>query len=167
MKQSPAHNTGFAPTSLNRALAFVVFTAFVASVPGCGGGREQTADSPAEKAEIELAREGDPAVELVIDYGDGVERRFTRIPHKEGMTALDVLEFAGRHPRGIGLQKSGSGNSALVTKIDDLSNQTGGDGKNWLYRVNGKLADKSAGAYVLAPGDVILWKYEKGLGTGD
>ena len=40
------------------------------------------------------------------------------------------------------------------------------DGKNWLYRVNGKLADKSAGAYVLAPGDVILWRFEKGLGIG-
>jgi hypothetical protein len=47
-----------------------------------------------------------------------------------------------------------------LTRIDDLANETAREGKNWLYRVNGKLADKSAGAYVLSPGDVILWRFE-------
>ena len=93
-----------------------------------GGGGCRNSDSDAQStvtSAIQLAEEGEPAVELVIDYGDGVERRFTRIPHKEGMTAIDALAFADRHPRGIQIQKSGSGAAALVTTIDDLNNQSG------------------------------------------
>jgi hypothetical protein len=150
-------------TQLNVVAEFLIF----AVVIGCGGARERTVEPSREKTTVELAPEGQPAIELVIDYGDGVEKRFTRIPHKEGMTAIDALTFADGHPRGIRFQRAGSGEAALVTGIDDLNNQAGGDGKNWLYRVNGKLADKSAGVYVLAPGDVILWRFEKGLGVGD
>jgi hypothetical protein len=108
-----------------------------------------------------VAAEGEPAVELVIAYGDGVEKRFKRIPFQEGMTVLAAMKFAGQHSRGITFEKSGSGDAALLTKIDDLANQPGANGKNWLYRVNGKLATKSFDAYILAAGDVILWKFEE------
>jgi hypothetical protein len=109
---------------------------------------------------VRLAARGDPAVELVINYGDGAEKRFTGIPFAEEMTVLGALQFAAEHPRGIRFEKSGSGEAALLTKIDDLANQAGDGDKNWIYRVNGKLASKSFDAYVLAPGDVILWKFE-------
>jgi hypothetical protein len=167
MKRRLTDNSDLAASLLNGVAAFLMLSAVIPAVSGCGGARVKTAEPSGEKSAVELAREDQPAVELVIDYGDGVEKRFTRIPHQEGITALDTLEFADRHPRGIRFQTAGSGEAALVTGIDDLNNQTGGEGKNWLYRINGKLADKSAGAYVLAPGDVILWKYQEGLGVGD
>ena len=64
-------------------------------------------DAPAEKA---------PTVRLIVDYGDGVEKHFTALPFKKGMTVLaekvaseyvrlldegwtpDVDEFLGRVP---------------------------------------------------------------------
>jgi hypothetical protein len=115
-------------------------------------------DSPSK---VGLAAPGEPAVELVIDYGDGVAKRFTRIPFEEGMTVLGALRFAAQHPRGITFEKSGSGEAALLVRIDDLANQAGSGDKNWIYRVNGKLATKSCDAYVLSPGDVILWRFEE------
>jgi hypothetical protein len=35
-----------------------------------------------------------------------------------------------------------------------------GDGKNWLYSVNGKMARVGAGAYQLESGDVVLWEFK-------
>ena len=141
-----------------RDLCFVVF---LLALVGCQRDTSSS-DAPAlgEKA-AKLAGEGEPAVELVIDYGDGAEKRFAQIPWQEGMTVLGALRFAADHPRGIEFEKSGSGESTLLTKIDELANQASENGKNWLYRVNGKLANKSCDAYVLSPGDVILWRYEE------
>ena len=39
-------------------------------------------------------------VTLTVDYGDGVEKKFKSIPWQEGMTILDAMEFAQKHPRG-------------------------------------------------------------------
>jgi hypothetical protein len=138
-----------------------MLTAVLAGLLGCQRDSTPERPSPSEYNSFELAAEGEAAVELVIDYGDGAQKRFTRIPHQDGITALAVLRFAAKHPRGVTLASTGSGSAALVTGIDDLSNEAGASGKNWLYRINGKLADKSCDAYVLSPGDVILWKFEK------
>jgi hypothetical protein len=139
----------------------MILAAILAGLPGCRRDTTSESSSTAKHNAVKLATADEPAVELVIDYGDGARRRFTRIPHEEGMTALAALRFAAQHPRGITLASTGSGSAALVTKIDDLANEAGADGKNWLYRVGGKLADKSCDAYVLSPGDVILWRFEE------
>ena len=131
------------------------------ALAGCqrvGSSSDESAGAPQK---VELAAEGEPAVELVINYGDGFEKRYTRIPFEKGMTVLAALRHVAKHPRGITFEKSGSAEAALLTKIDDLANQAGAAGKNWLYRVNGKLATKSFDAYVLSPGNVILWAFEK------
>ena len=49
--------------------------------------------------------------------------------------------------------------TALLTKIDDIENE--GQGRNWLYRVNRKLADRSFGVFKLKAGDTVLWKFDK------
>jgi Domain of unknown function (DUF4430) len=101
-------------------------------------------------------------VELVIDYGDGAEKRFAAIAWREGMTVLEVLEAAKAHPHGIAFSVRGTGEQALLTKIDDLENQKGAAGaKNWIFYVNDHLADKSLGATIVEPGDLILWKFER------
>ena len=40
-------------------------------------------------------------VRLVIDYNDGVEKHFTALPWKAGVTVFDLLQEAKRHPHGI------------------------------------------------------------------
>jgi hypothetical protein len=128
---------------------------------GCQRDASSVDRSAGQPSNIKLAVDGEPAVELMINYGDGSEKRFTRIPFEDGMTVSAALQYAAKHPRGITFEKSGTGDAALLTRIDDLANQAGADGNNWLYRVNGKLATKSFDAYVLAAGDVILWTFEK------
>ena len=97
-------------------------------------------------------------VTLTIDYGDGVEKRFKAIPWRDGMTALDAMQFAGRHPRGIEYKKRGKGKTAFLTRIDDLANR-GSRGGNWIFRVNGKQGQSSFALSVLKPHDVVLWTF--------
>ncbi len=97
-------------------------------------------------------------VQLVVDYGDGAEQRFTALPWKDGMTVLDALNAAQAHRHGITFVTRGKGSSTLVTKIGDQANE--GDGKNWLYSVNEKRGEVSAGAQKVEPRDTILWRFE-------
>ena len=99
-------------------------------------------------------------VSLVIDYNDGAQIRFPAIPWKEDFTALNALEFAADHPHGITFKSRGSGETALLYRIDDLENQ-GGSGLNWIFKVDGKLGDRSFAITPLKPGDRILWKFDE------
>lgn len=99
-------------------------------------------------------------VELVIDYSDGVEKRFKSLAWSEGMTVLDALELAKKSPHGITYESSGTGASAFVKKIDDLANEGGGSGKrNWIFRVNGKLGNRSCGISQLSAADKVSWTF--------
>jgi len=101
------------------------------------------------------------SVRLIIDYNDGVEKHFTAIPWKEGMTVRDAMKLAEKSPHGIEFQQSGKDGFAFLTQIDDLKNQGGADEqKNWIFRVNKKLATESFGTYQLKAKDVVLWRFE-------
>jgi hypothetical protein len=111
-------------------------------------------------AHLTAQRAGERAenVTVAIDYGDGVQKHFTALAWKKGMTVLAALEAAQSHPRGIRFEYRGSGATAFLTKIDDLANE--GQGRNWMYRVNDKLASKSFGVYELSAGDSVLWSFK-------
>ena len=96
-------------------------------------------------------------VKMIVDYGDGVQKHFTAISWKKGMTGLDALNQAKQHPRGIRFNYRGKGARGFLTAIDGLKNE--GSGKNWIYRVNGKLGDRSFAIQPLNRGDVTLWKF--------
>ncbi|MDA1049804.1 MAG: DUF4430 domain-containing protein [Planctomycetota bacterium] len=106
-----------------------------------------------------VAADETEAVRLVIDYNDGVEKHFNAIAWKTGMTVMDAMLAAKKHPRGISFEHKGNGQTALLTKIDDIENE--GRGRNWLYRVNGKPGDRSMGIFELKAGDTVLWKFDK------
>jgi len=115
----------------------------------CPSSRHAQADEPAAKS-----------VRLVIDYGDGVEKHFTRLAWKPKMTVLDAVEQATAGKHGIKVIYLGRGETAFLIKIDDLRNEAGGrDSRSWLFSVNGKPAAKSFGIYELKQGDRILWKF--------
>src|SRR5262245_41640455 len=100
-------------------------------------------------------------VRLVVDYGDGVQTHFTALPWTEAMTVLDALAAAQKHPRGISFSHRGSGRSAMVTAIGNQKNEGGGEkSRNWMFYVNDKPAEVSAGVFKLAPCDAVLWKFQ-------
>jgi hypothetical protein len=98
-----------------------------------------------------------PTIALTIDYGDGVQKHFPRLAWKESMTVLDALQAAQDHPRGITFRYRGRGATAFLVQIDDLENQ--GRDRNWLYRINGKLADRSFAVQTVQPKDRITWEF--------
>jgi hypothetical protein len=99
------------------------------------------------------------AIKLVVDYGDGVEKHFTKLAYKTDMTVLDAMRAAEKHAHGIKAEVRSSGETAFLTKIDDVANE--GSGKNWVYRVNDRLGDRSIGIYKLKPGDTVLWRFQE------
>jgi hypothetical protein len=98
-----------------------------------------------------------PTVKLVVNYGDGVEKHFTAIAWREGMTVLDAMRAANEHPRGIKFEFTGEGERAFLSSIDGVSNE--GGGRNWIYRVNGETGDRSFAVKGIAAGDVIHWTF--------
>ncbi len=98
-------------------------------------------------------------VRLVVDFGDGVEKHFTQLDWRDKMTVFDAMQSARQHPRGISFVHRGKGATLLLTQIDDVKNQ-GSSGKNWIYRVNSKVGDRSIAIYPVKSGDTILWKFE-------
>ena len=141
----------FMQTEKRRIRAVVVVSLALMLVPKVKSETQRTeADGETEK----------PVVILTIDYGDGAQKRFPSIPWKKGMTALGTLQWAAKHPRGIEFSAHGKDATTLISKIDDLRNQ-GGNKKNWIFRVNDKLADRSCGVFPVRQGDRILWKFEQ------
>ena len=98
-------------------------------------------------------------VSLTIDFGDGFQKRFTSLKWHEKMTVLDAMKLAADHPRGIRFEHRGSKATGFLTSIDGVKNE--GRGRNWIYRVNGKLGDRSFAARNLVAGDAVLWKFGK------
>jgi hypothetical protein len=105
------------------------------------------------------AQEPAKTIRLTIDYGDGVQKVFRSLPWQERMTVFGALQGAARHPRGIKFEHRGSGATTFVTAIDDVTNE--GRGRNWIYEVNDKTADRSCGVFELKAGDGILWRFGK------
>lgn len=104
------------------------------------------------------------SIRLTIDYHDGVQKVFTALPHRPGITVFDALTEASRHPRGIALESKGRGETAFVLAIDSLANQGGGkESLNWQFLVNGELAKRGAGVTELKPGDQVTWTFDRQL----
>lgn len=106
------------------------------------------------------AKKQTAVVTLTVDYGDGAQKRFPAIPWKAKMNVVNALDWAGKHPRGIKFTQRGRGALTMITQIDDLKNG-GADDRNWVFRVNDKLGDRSSGIFELKAGDRVLWKFER------
>ncbi|MCC9609696.1 DUF4430 domain-containing protein [Blastopirellula sp. JC732] len=103
--------------------------------------------------------EPEKTVKVVVDFGDGSEKHFTQIPWKEEANVFSATAAASEHPHGFALQSRGSGATRFVFAIDDVKNE--GNGRNWIFRVNDKLATRSCELVEVAPGDVILWRFQR------
>ena len=106
------------------------------------------------------AEEQAQTVKLTIDYGDGVQKTFLNLEWKAKLTVFGALQAAEKHPRGIKIEHSGSGEAIFIKAIDNAANE-GQGGRNWRYSVNGEGGRTSAGIAELKPGDQILWRYTR------
>ncbi|MBB3112765.1 prenyltransferase beta subunit [Paenibacillus phyllosphaerae] len=77
-----------------------------------------------------------------------------------GDTAYTVLarELPGK------VRSEGSGSTLYVEAIDDLAEFDRGEKSGWMYSVNGKFPNYSAGAYTLKANDIVAWRYTLDLG---
>ena len=73
----------------------------------------------------------------------------------EEMTVLDAMEQA-REEETLSFTSHGEGAETLITEINEVDNE-GGGGRNWMFYVNDRLADRSCAVLELEPGDAILW----------
>jgi hypothetical protein len=106
------------------------------------------------------AADAENTVRLIVDYGDGASKTVANLPWSKGNTVLDIMKEATTRPHGISFGFTGSGDTALLTKIDDVANEGGGAGKrNWQYRVNGNYSDRSFAVFELQPEDTVVWRF--------
>ncbi|OBY80478.1 hypothetical protein BBG47_06340 [Paenibacillus sp. KS1] len=78
-------------------------------------------------------------------------------------TVMDILKKATRAKK-IQMDFSGAGAAAYVKGIDNLYEFDKGSGSGWMYSINNKFPNKSAGAWEVKPGDHIQWLYTEDLG---
>ena len=102
----------------------------------------------------------DDTARLIVDYGDGASKTVANLSWAKGNTVLDAMKAATTRPHGISFSYTGSGDSAVLTKIDDVQNQGGGAGKkNWQYWGNGTYGDRSFAVFELQAQDTIVWRF--------
>ena len=135
------------PKLSSRFLSWILLSSLLLTGFALTTTAEQRAKAPVKNGKIRL----------IIDYGDGVQKHFTALSWKKGMTGLDALNQAKQHPRGIRFSYRGKGARGFLTAIDGLKNE--GQGKNWIYHINGKLGNRSFAIQQLSKGDVTLWKF--------
>ncbi len=107
-----------------------------------------------------VAGGSEDTVRLIVDYGDGASKTVANLPWAKGNTILDAMKAATTRSHGISFSYTGSGDSAVLTKIDDVQNEGGGAGKkNWQYWVNGIYGDRSFAVFELQAQDIIVWRF--------
>lgn len=124
------------------------------SVAQIGPDGAATAPAPAPAAPT--------TVRLVIDYGEGVEKHYSALPHRPGMTVADLLKDASAlpPPRGLAFDASGSGERFFVKAIDGLANEGAGKtARNWIYALDGEMGKVSAGVAKVDAGAKVHWRF--------
>lgn len=117
--------------------------------------KSEPAPQPVKQQIVTLSITGDKELGTILSS--------IEIVLEEGDTVLDVLKKATKEKK-IQLEYRGSGAVSYVEGIDNLYEFDRGPKSGWVYRVNGVMGQKSAGAIVLKPNDRIEWLYTLDLG---
>ena len=112
-------------------------------------------------AETQTSADGDAVgnCDLVIRFNGKAEDREFQVPCPPSSTVLTVMRSV---PNGsLEFEMIGADNAtAFIVSIGGVENEKN-LGDNWVYRVNGKLGDKSSGLFPVQPGDSIVWSFGK------
>jgi len=100
-------------------------------------------------------------VSLRYEWGEAREPVEVSVAWQDSMTVLDAMQEAAAQKPELRPLIEGQGAQTFVHQIGDVRNEGGGaNARNWIYRVNGRLAPDSAAVHPLAAGDVVLWRFE-------
>ena len=144
------------PVVLAGAIAIVALLAERTSQPPSDETDQISAWTPAEAVPGE-------SVKLSIDFGNGAQRIFERLPWQKDMTVADLMLAAQEFRPSIQFQVEGHDEMAFLNSLEGVANG-GAKRRNWLYRVNGEHAHVSYAAYTLKAGDEVVWIYDHGQG---
>lgn len=102
-------------------------------------------------------------ISVTIDFDD--QRpiiSFTEVAMHDGETILDVLQQIESVSEGkpFRFDYRGAGETAFLESIMDVKNE-GGNGRNWMYKVNGEAGKTSFAVHKLKVGDAVRWKFKK------
>lgn len=111
--------------------------------------------SPASSPHILFTIIGPP------DVGTIVETR--EVPIGDSDTVLDILKRVTRELK-IHMEFKGTGASAYIEGINNLYEFDNGPGSGWMYSVNRKFPNRSAGIWKVQSGDHVQWHYTEDLG---
>jgi hypothetical protein len=118
-------------------------------------GEPEPREQPGQATPENIAAAANAATtQLTINFGDDRPQIEAESSWREGMTVADLLNS---NPM-VNVDIIGSDESAFLTSINGVANE-GARGRNWMYRVNGKHADRSFAVYELRPGDHVLWTF--------
>lgn len=114
-------------------------------------------DSGPKTKSAEASRRDIGTVDLAVNFGETPDPIAVAVVCSEDSTVLSILERA-HNMKELNLKFRGQGETAFVESINGIKNE-GASGKNWIYRVNGKTGDKSAGIYEVDPQDKVSWQF--------
>jgi hypothetical protein len=135
-------------------LASVMLASGIFAVAGCQSESASTASAVAQPE-----RETESVVLLQIDFRGQQDNLELEVPCSTESTAFEVLKIASRQA-GFSLETTGQGQTAFVKSIAGVANQ-GAGGDNWVFHVNGALADRGSGVYPLQSKDQLRWVFGK------
>ena len=129
------------------ALVLVVLgVSFALSVP------ELRAQTPPQPTVLDKLR---------LKVVSGVEKQVFEIESSEKLkTVSDLLKHVADTNESFKYKSRGSGRTFFLTEINGQKNE-GAGGRNWIYTVNGKLGNKSAGLFEIKAGDEIEWNLRR------
>jgi len=123
--------------------------------------REVHSPSIAETAVVSWtpsARPEGEVVRLEIDFGNGAKKTYDALPWREEMTVADVMVAAQRFRPTITFTQVGVGERCFLTSLEGVENE-GGDGRNWLYEVNGQPGDVSFCVKTVDSDELVRWRF--------
>ncbi len=134
-----------------RAVSWVFLACVTCMVAGCEKEFQSNAAKPGSSTVTGTVR-------LEIQFNAQRNNIDLEVPCDSDSTVYTVLVRAQTQGD---LEFESTGRKAgeiMVTSIESVKNLASA-GDNWVYRVNGKLGDKSSGLYPVSPGDQVLWVF--------
>jgi hypothetical protein len=129
--------------------------------PSGGTGATATPAAGAATGWAPAPRPDGETVSLAIDFGNGARREFAALPHRAGMTIGDLLRAAEQFRPALAFTHQGDGEMAFLTSLEGVANE-GGDGRYWIYSVDGATGTVSYEQQALEPGSAVLWEFRRG-----